>query len=252
MSGFILIMIIAAIVGLGVVLNFTSKKGLYIYELVWGIILVVLSVILLCVWLVSGSYVTIMMSSSHQSSGSPYYSMSELMPVFFYLIVIMAALGIFLICFGSMKLNRLAKAAAAVPQAVSFPQPSPITAPAGRALPLQQPAAGISEPQPELTAPAAVQQQSVTEQTAVKEEALQTTPVAAPLSSVPAYFIVENNQAAGPFEEPVLRQLAEQGRITRKTYVWREGMQDWAFAENVDDFASILPPEDIMKPGVML
>ncbi|MDE7024444.1 MAG: CD225/dispanin family protein [Paramuribaculum sp.] len=49
------------------------------------------------------------------------------------------------------------------------------------------------------------------------------------------FFIVENNQQAGPFS---LEEMAARG-VTRTTPVWREGMSDWAPAERVPELASL-------------
>lgn len=49
------------------------------------------------------------------------------------------------------------------------------------------------------------------------------------------FFIVENNQQAGPF---TLEEMAARG-VTPSTPVWREGMNDWTPAGNVPELASL-------------
>lgn len=49
------------------------------------------------------------------------------------------------------------------------------------------------------------------------------------------FFIVENNQQAGPFS---VEEMAMRG-VTPSTPVWREGMADWTPAGNVPELASL-------------
>ena len=60
-----------------------------------------------------------------------------------------------------------------------------------------------------------------------------------------SYMLAVNNQQAGPFDWNQLQQLAQQGQLTRQTYVWTQGMQNWEFAGNVQElqplFASAVP-----------
>lgn len=59
------------------------------------------------------------------------------------------------------------------------------------------------------------------------------------------YHISVNGQQAGPFNMQQLAQMAQSGQITRQTYVWKQGMQNWDFAGNVQQlnnlFASLTP-----------
>ena len=50
------------------------------------------------------------------------------------------------------------------------------------------------------------------------------------------YWIIENGQKAGPFEIDQLREK----KISAETYVWTEGMPDWAPAWQVGDLKSII------------
>ena len=62
------------------------------------------------------------------------------------------------------------------------------------------------------------------------------------------YYIVENNQQAGPF---TLEQLAAKG-ITPDTNVWTEGMANWTLASQVSElqflFAPQTPPQTPRMP----
>lgn len=49
------------------------------------------------------------------------------------------------------------------------------------------------------------------------------------------FFIVENNQQAGPF---TLEEMAARG-VTPSTPVWHEGMSDWTPAGNLPELASL-------------
>ena len=67
-----------------------------------------------------------------------------------------------------------------------------------------------------------------------------------------SYMLAVNNQQAGPFDWNQLQQLAQQGQLTRQTYVWTQGMQNWEFAGNVQElqplFASAAPQMPGMPP----
>lgn len=67
-----------------------------------------------------------------------------------------------------------------------------------------------------------------------------------------SYMLAVNNQQAGPFDWNQLQQLAQQGQLTRQTYVWTQGMQNWEFAGNVQElqplFASAVPQMPGMPP----
>ncbi len=67
-----------------------------------------------------------------------------------------------------------------------------------------------------------------------------------------SYMLAVNNQQAGPFDWNQLQQLAHQGQLTRQTYVWTQGMQNWEFAGNVQElqplFASAAPQMPGMPP----
>lgn len=53
------------------------------------------------------------------------------------------------------------------------------------------------------------------------------------------YFTAVNGQQAGPFTIQQLQQLAGNGQLTKQTYVWKQGMANWDFAENIPEVAAI-------------
>ena len=53
------------------------------------------------------------------------------------------------------------------------------------------------------------------------------------------YFTAINGQQAGPFTIQQLQQLAGNGQLTRQTYIWKQGMANWDFAENIPEVAAL-------------
>ncbi|MBR5698448.1 MAG: SPFH domain-containing protein [Prevotella sp.] len=53
------------------------------------------------------------------------------------------------------------------------------------------------------------------------------------------YFTAVNGQQAGPFTLQQLQLLVGSGQLTRQTYVWKQGMANWEYAENVPEVASL-------------
>lgn len=66
-----------------------------------------------------------------------------------------------------------------------------------------------------------------------------------------SYMVAVNGQQAGPFDWNQLQQLVSQGQLTQQTYVWKQGMSNWAFAGQVLElqplFMNAAPPQ---IPGV--
>ena len=66
-----------------------------------------------------------------------------------------------------------------------------------------------------------------------------------------SYMIGVNGQQAGPFDWNQLQQLVQQGQLTQQTYVWKQGMANWAFAGQVQElqplFMNAAPPQ---MPGM--
>ena len=66
-----------------------------------------------------------------------------------------------------------------------------------------------------------------------------------------SYMVGVNGQQAGPFDWNQLQQLVSQGQLTQQTYVWKQGMPNWAFAGQVQElqplFMNAAPPQ---MPGI--
>lgn len=57
------------------------------------------------------------------------------------------------------------------------------------------------------------------------------------------YYMMMNNQQFGPYDTEQMKQFAKDGRLTRDTFVWSEGMAEWMKSEKVDDFSSFFKPQ---------
>ena len=53
------------------------------------------------------------------------------------------------------------------------------------------------------------------------------------------YYTAVDGQQAGPFMLQNLKILVDNGQLTKQTYVWKQGMVDWDFAENIPEVASL-------------
>lgn len=66
------------------------------------------------------------------------------------------------------------------------------------------------------------------------------------------YMVGVNGQQAGPFNWQQLQQLVQQGQLTAQTYVWKQGMLQWAIAGQVPElqplFAAAMPQMPGMPP----
>lgn len=66
------------------------------------------------------------------------------------------------------------------------------------------------------------------------------------------YMIGVNGQQAGPFNWHQLKNLVQQGQLTVQSYVWKQGMPQWALAGQVEElrplFANAMPPMPGMTP----
>lgn len=60
------------------------------------------------------------------------------------------------------------------------------------------------------------------------------------------YNVSVNGQQSGPFGLSELQQMAQAGQLRKDTYVWKQGMAEWALAGSVSElaalFASVPPP----------
>ena len=54
------------------------------------------------------------------------------------------------------------------------------------------------------------------------------------------YMLVIDGQQAGPFEKEQLQELVQKDVLTGQTYVWKQGMANWEFAENVPEVKTLL------------
>jgi membrane protease subunit (stomatin/prohibitin family) len=67
-----------------------------------------------------------------------------------------------------------------------------------------------------------------------------------PLPSTGTFFVALEGKQAGPFDLQTLAGYAREGKLTRNTLVWKQGMPSWVAAENVPDlqklFESVPPP----------
>ena len=75
-------------------------------------------------------------------------------------------------------------------------------------------------------------------------------PVSAPPVPQTVTFMVANNgQQSGPYTIPQIQQFIASGQITRQTYVWRQGMAQWAFAESVPELSGLFAPTPPPMPS---
>lgn len=55
------------------------------------------------------------------------------------------------------------------------------------------------------------------------------------------YYIVDNGVQAGPYELNNIREMIENGKVTKETLVWKNGMVDWSPASSVDEINILFP-----------
>lgn len=72
-----------------------------------------------------------------------------------------------------------------------------------------------------------------------------------PLPQAIQVFVALDGQQAGPFDLTTLSGLAQQGRLTKETLVWKQGLANWIPASSLPEIASVfgatpppLPPTD--------
>lgn len=60
------------------------------------------------------------------------------------------------------------------------------------------------------------------------------------------YTLNVNGQNMGPFNMQQMQQMVQNGQLTRNTYVWKNGMQNWELAGNIQElsmlFGAVPPP----------
>lgn len=64
------------------------------------------------------------------------------------------------------------------------------------------------------------------------------------------YFLVINNEQAGPFSMDQLKEQLKRGNLTKQTYVWKEGMDNWEFASQVEEVNKLFVPTPPPIPGM--
>ena len=65
-----------------------------------------------------------------------------------------------------------------------------------------------------------------------------------------SYMVGVNGQQAGPFDWNQLQQLVQQGQLTQQTYVWKQGMANWAFAGQVQELLPLFANAAPLMPGM--
>lgn len=64
------------------------------------------------------------------------------------------------------------------------------------------------------------------------------------------YYIGINGQQYGPCDWNKLQQLVQQGQLTQQSYVWKNGMAQWEFADNVAELAPLFQGTAPQMPGM--
>jgi len=99
----------------------------------------------------------------------------------------------------------------------------------------------------------AMMQQMMTQNQMMQGQKVQTTTqVAPPPPPVMQYFISINGQQQGPFNSEILQQMIAQGKITKQTFVWKQGMTSWLSADKVEELAvffGVTPPPPPPPPA---
>lgn len=75
---------------------------------------------------------------------------------------------------------------------------------------------------------------------AAEEEAKRQAEEEARRQAEESYMLVIDGQQAGPFGKEQLQELAQKDVLTGQTYVWKQGMANWEFAENVPEVKALL------------
>ncbi|MDB5307064.1 MAG: domain / Band 7 family protein [Gemmataceae bacterium] len=70
-----------------------------------------------------------------------------------------------------------------------------------------------------------------------------------PLPAAAAYHAAIDGAAAGPFDLPALQAHVRDGKITRSTLVWRQGMANWVAADTVPELQSLFANAPPPLPG---
>lgn len=57
-----------------------------------------------------------------------------------------------------------------------------------------------------------------------------------------SFFVAMNGQQTGPFNMQQLQQMAQTGQMTGQSFVWKQGMSQWATANTIPELASLFAP----------
>jgi len=60
-----------------------------------------------------------------------------------------------------------------------------------------------------------------------------------PLPPQVQWFAGIDGQQPGPFQQEALVQMIQEGKITKKTLVWKQGMDNWTAAGDIPDLAGL-------------
>jgi len=64
------------------------------------------------------------------------------------------------------------------------------------------------------------------------------------------FHVVVNGEQKGPFGQTEITAMLENGEMQKDTYVWREGMDEWAMASSVPELASLLKTHEKAEPKI--
>ncbi len=59
--------------------------------------------------------------------------------------------------------------------------------------------------------------------------------------------MAEGEQKVGPFDSLTLQTMRDEGRLSRETLVWRDGMTDWQSASSV--LPQLFPADSVLAPS---
>lgn len=63
-----------------------------------------------------------------------------------------------------------------------------------------------------------------------------------------AYMVAVNGQQAGPYSSEQLKQFVKTGEFTKQTFVWKQGMENWVEAANVQELGSVFSSDSTPPP----
>lgn len=72
-----------------------------------------------------------------------------------------------------------------------------------------------------------------------------------PLPSQALFFVAINGKQTGPYDHHRIIQMAQSGQIRPENLVWKQGMANWATADQIDELAGLFmapPPLPVAKP----